>query len=1050
MQEYLGKIAVLLSLVVVCTTFSYAQLPANQPEQDCINAIPVCTNVYSQPNTYVGAGRNDREINTFTSCLDKGERNSVWYIFTVQRAGNLCFTITPNTITDDYDWSVFNLTNASCSDIFNDPSLEVSCNSAINSGCDGQTGPNGQVATCGRQNEPCIPVQVGETYVISVVSFDGRSGYTIDFSASTAVIFDNQPPRITAVDHECEANKVRVTFNENILCGSVRPSDFTFSGPGGVYSVVGVSSVNCDSAGSFDREFELEIFPAVSGNGTFFVSLVGQVLDNCRNVGTLGTLDVSIDVPSVRIAASPTTVCEGEQSILTATIPNSSDYLIRWAPGGVGSAIAVRPDTTTTYTVSIIDRTGCQVYSDRVTVNVVPRSLAEINITDSICTREEATITYTGNAPVSAIYNWDFDGGRVVSGRDQGPFIVEWTTPGLKGISLVVNVNGCLSTRAIDTVVVSSTPTPILEVPTAACIGDPVTFSYRGTATARAFYDWDVVGGEITSGNGALDGPGPHTIVYQSEGNKLITLDVTENGCSVRAQASFTVNPLPTIAISPVQDQCFNGNKFSFAFQTSSRIAQAIWDFGDGNGATVFSPVYSYTRPGIRTVQLGVSDDKGCINTTEEEIEVFDQPVAAFNVTPACAEARVEFQNNSTIPRSTTIGSYEWDLGDGSASTQINPNKRYERPGTYPIFLKVVTSDGCEDTAKLNLNIYPNPVADFSVFNQCLGDLTSFVNNSTIDNSRGDFVSRWSWNLGDGTTAGVVNDLTHLYSAVGNYNVTLAVLSDKSCSDEITKTVSIYPSNQAIVPIGDTICFGQLATLRVDSVPAGARVGWFNNATDNVPFTIGYTYITPAQTQNTRYYVQAITPQGCFTQRVAVNTNIVRPGTGSIAASDSTLELPAAIVNFTLQGSIRGRDYLWDFGDGTTSTSDEPAHEYQFPGKYNVTLKLKDEFECEYDFNLVIEVKKTNPLITPSAFSPNGDGKNDFFLVSTRLVRQFQIQIFNRWGQLIFESTDPAFQWNGVSKNGEDSPEGVYVYKVKLQDADGDVQQETGTITLIR
>ncbi|MEZ4830153.1 MAG: hypothetical protein R3C61_28300 [Bacteroidia bacterium] len=160
MKRHLRFTFVLLS--VVCHQTAFAQLPPNQPEQDCINALPVCQNIFVQPNSYQDEGQNPNEINATNSCLASGERNDTWYIFTTQTAGNVAFTITPATLTDDYDWAVYNLTNANCAAIATNPALEVSCNY---SGTPGATGPNGLGPGGFNPFNPVIPVNAGETGV---------------------------------------------------------------------------------------------------------------------------------------------------------------------------------------------------------------------------------------------------------------------------------------------------------------------------------------------------------------------------------------------------------------------------------------------------------------------------------------------------------------------------------------------------------------------------------------------------------------------------------------------------------------------------------------------------------------------------------------------------------------------------------------------------------------------------------------------------------------------------------------------------------------------
>src|ERR1041385_4311263 len=131
----------LLTFLFVNTLNCFAQAPNNQ---DCLDAIPICQNVYSTTISYSGQGNVLNEINQNSSCLGSGELNDVWYTFTVQQSGNLNFLITPNNSADDYDWAVYNLTNNNCSDIYTNPSIEVSCNF---SGTPGTTGPN-----CGSSN----------------------------------------------------------------------------------------------------------------------------------------------------------------------------------------------------------------------------------------------------------------------------------------------------------------------------------------------------------------------------------------------------------------------------------------------------------------------------------------------------------------------------------------------------------------------------------------------------------------------------------------------------------------------------------------------------------------------------------------------------------------------------------------------------------------------------------------------------------------------------------------------------------------------------------
>ncbi len=183
------------SLFHLLVLFSIALNAQTPTVQDCLGAIPLTQAFYYQDSSFTGEGNIPNEINTSgcpVSCLLSGEKNDVWYILSVPTAGNLCFNIIPNSSSDDYDWAVFNLTNASCADIYSDSSLMVSCNYSAKQGT---TGANGQdsilcaSASDGKYNA-LIPVSAGETYVLNISNFSAtQAGYTLDFSCTdTAII----------------------------------------------------------------------------------------------------------------------------------------------------------------------------------------------------------------------------------------------------------------------------------------------------------------------------------------------------------------------------------------------------------------------------------------------------------------------------------------------------------------------------------------------------------------------------------------------------------------------------------------------------------------------------------------------------------------------------------------------------------------------------------------------------------------------------------------------------------------------------------------------
>jgi gliding motility-associated-like protein len=140
--------------------------------------------------------------------------------------------------------------------------------------------------------------------------------------------------------------------------------------------------------------------------------------------------------------------------------------------------------------------------------------------------------------------------------------------------------------------------------------------------------------------------------------------------------------------------------------------------------------------------------------------------------------------------------------------------------------------------------------------------------------------------------------------------------------------------------------------------------------------------------------------------------------------------------------------FYWEFTDGLTSTDSIPTHTFNTTDEYGATLTVSSPEGCIAQFTEFVY----SPIIyIPNSFTPNNDGLNDVFKVSVRGISEFSIQIFNRWGDLVHESTDPNEIWQGGDANGEYFiPNGVYSYVVKYKSLDTQAKIENGTITVFR
>ncbi|MEZ4826463.1 MAG: PKD domain-containing protein [Bacteroidia bacterium] len=539
----------------------------------------------------------------------------------------------------------------------------------------------------------------------------------------------------------------------------------------------------------------------------------------------------------------------------------------------------------------------------------------------------------------------------------------------------------------------------------------------------------------------------------QQAGNYTLSLtgsvnDLCGNAAVLSSHTVFMPLP-PTAALNAPGPQCELGNRFGFAYTGPSAVRSYNWNFGDSTGSALPAPLHSYQSPGTKTVTLIITDVNGCPDTASQQVVVMPKPDVRFRMPlRGCEGDTIAIENQTTFPGSP-MSSLLWRIADGTITSDFSPVHHFAGPGRYQIFQEAVNLLGCRDTASRFVNIYPTPDVDFLVEeNVCYGYPAHLVFLSTIRSELfGDQIVDWTWNFGDSTSAGMDVNPVHLYDTAGIYPVVLTVTSDKGCVDSLVQDQIIHqPPPPAIND--SAVCFGLRANLAAIPVDGGIT-SWYMNAEDTTAFYKGPAYYSPPVTYPYELYVEQLSPEGCISERVAVQVAHHEVGTGEIIA-DSVVEFPTPIAQFGVGGTILGEEYLWAFADGTTSPGADPVHEFKYPGLYNVTVKVTDIYGCEYDLEKEIEVKALIDVFIPSAFTPNGDGFNDEFFVEARLIQQFAFTVFNRFGEEVFTTTSSDFRWDGRTAKGQAVKEGVYAYRMQATDILGNALDKAGTITIYR
>lgn len=412
----------------------FAQVPTTQ---DCRGAIPVCDFVYVEVNTAVGHG-NYFEIpyggNGCPSnhCMD-GERYSRWYIFTVISSGDLSFQITPSVTTDDYDWAVFDLSDYHCEDIWGSANLIMSsCNAAGGGGYQGATGINtsfGGTSHCnngGPTNKwnRNLPVYEGETYVLVVSDWTQTpGGYTLDFSASTASIFDDENPYIEYVGGdlitECGTFELEMRYSENVKCASIQKQDFKLEGPGGPYVIDSIYGETCSLGGTNERDYIFYVSPPFTQGGDYVLTVkeFAFIKDACDNYAQAESYNFTIDLDSPDAnAGDDIDIFVGETATLNGSADGGSgEYSYHWEPAdllddpNIPNPTTVVLASSTSFILDVTDMESTCEGADTVMVNIVgaPLGITVAASATLVCDGERVDLfTYPDGGSELYTYVW--------------------------------------------------------------------------------------------------------------------------------------------------------------------------------------------------------------------------------------------------------------------------------------------------------------------------------------------------------------------------------------------------------------------------------------------------------------------------------------------------------------------------------------------------------------------------------------------------------------------------------------------------------------------
>lgn len=652
-----------------------------------------------------------------------------------------------------------------------------------------------------------------------------------------------------------------------------------------------------------------------STSGTFDVELT-ITSEGCTDVTTI---PVTIDPSPVVDLGPDITLCDGETAQLNS--PNTlGSGTYSWSPiTALSNGTAPSPTTSATsnisYTLTFTSNNGCS-DSDGINVSVSSGPTANAGADVTLCEGESVQLQGSGGTS----YSWS-----PAATLDNAAVSNPTATPNIT-TTYTVTVSDASNCTATDDVTVTVVQAPTLDAGADqnVCEGDMVQLGAIGTGS----FAWSPSTGLSSA---SIADP---TLTASVTATYSVTL-TDANNCSSTDDVVINVDPIP-VADFPDPTPVCNGNAVQFADNSTGTIASYIWDFGDGQVGQGQNPTHVYPALGTYQVTLTVVSSNGCTSSTTGTAQVVDGPVPDITITNGpdlCVNEPLEITDNSYGP----IATYDWDFGDGTLSANQLPVHQYANSGPYTITLTLTAIDGCANTQSVDVNVYPIPNAEFITGPACVSEPVAFTDQSTV--SAGSIVG-WEWNFGDGSAVDYVATPTHAYGSQTSYTVTMIAQTAVGCRDTVQHLVSVNPTPVVSISGADG-CAGSDISFTNGTMPNDNTIAvWEWSFGDGSVSNLSEPSHAYADLGTYMVQLEATSDSGCVGSGSTTVEVYPYPQT---AFTFSAYEgcTPIAI-SFENQSSISSGysigGYEWVFGDGNSSSEENPTHTYVTSGNFDVSL----------------------------------------------------------------------------------------------------------------